>query len=112
VARWTWAIDAQPSGTGSKLANRVDTVAPSSFSMMVWMRSTGIGATLSCIRSSAVANSTGTMSGRVDSIWPSLTKVGPSDSRSVTNCSGLPSGGTSGAPAASRFIPEKTPELR
>ena len=81
--------------------------------MIAWMRSTGIGATFSCMRSSAVANSTGTMSGRVDSIWPSLTKVGPNASRSLTNCSGLPSAGTSAwLLAASRFMPENTPEWR
>ncbi len=86
---------------------------PSSASTISRMRSLGIGAVFSCIRSSAVANSGGTTSGRVDSICPSLTKVGPSASRSVTNCSGVPSGGSSCSPwAVSMSMPENTPELR
>lgn len=82
---------------------------------MIWrMRSTGTELVFSCMRSSAVANSGGTMSGRVESIWPSLTKVGPSASRSATNWSGVPSAGTSYSltAAGSRLMPANTPDPR
>ncbi|MNM76251.1 hypothetical protein D3C81_880700 [compost metagenome] len=82
--------------------------------MMARMCSTGIGATFSCMRSSAVTYSCGIMSGRVDSTWPSLTKVVPSASRSVTNWVGLPVGGCRPrrGSSPSSEMPENTPEFR
>jgi len=77
VAACTCAIEAEASGSVSKLAKAALTGRPSASSTMRRAVSPSNGLTRSCSRVSSLATSGGTRSRRVDRIWPNLTKIGP-----------------------------------
>ncbi len=76
-AAWTWATEAEASGSRSKRAKTCSIFAPSCSSMRLTASSGGKGGTLSCSQASSLAMSSGSRSRRVERIWPNLMKIGP-----------------------------------
>ena len=77
VARWTCAIDAEPTGTGSIWVNSEETGASKLRAISASIASNDTGGRLSCRLSRLRAASSPTRSGRVASDWPSLIAAGP-----------------------------------
>ena len=80
TAKCTWAIEAEATGSTSNCANNLSGGAPSAASTQAAAWADGNGGTRSCSSASSLAISAGIRSRRVDSTWPNLTKMGPSDS--------------------------------
>jgi len=81
VARYTWAIEAEPIGSGSMLANSSSGGRPKSSSMTGLISSKGAGVTASRRFSISKTYCGGNMSGRIEMSCPSLMKAGPSSSK-------------------------------
>ena len=79
------ASDALASGSGSTLLNTSPGSPPSSSLSRAWICGHGAGGTWSCSLASSVVTGRGSRSVRVDSTWPSLTKIGPASSRACRN---------------------------
>src|SRR5882724_4066298 len=84
-ARWTWAMEALASGSGSMEAKSCLAGRPSPFSISWSTVATGMGAALSWRCESSAMKSGGRMSGREERIWPSLMKVGTRSARVSRN---------------------------
>jgi hypothetical protein len=82
-AACTWATEAAASGSRSNQANTSSTCPPRSARSTCSTCGHGAGAARSCNRLSSSVNSGGRRSGRVDKIWPSLTKVTPPSSSAL-----------------------------
>ena len=80
VARCTWPIVPAASGCGSIDSNTSSQGTPSSCSITETTSASVIGVTRSWSVASSSTNSGGSRSGRVERIWPSFAKVGPSSS--------------------------------
>ncbi len=76
-AAYTCAMEAAASGFSENSANISLMGCPSCSSISLSAVSVGKGATLSCRFLSSATMSSGIRSGRVDKIWPNLTKIGP-----------------------------------
>ena len=85
VAACTWATLAAASGSGETVANTSSTGRPSSATRVASTSAHGAGAARSCSRPSSATNSAGSRSRRVDSTWPSLTKVTPPSSSAAVS---------------------------
>ena len=83
TARWVWPIDAAASGSNSNDANACSTGSPSSDSSMSTTSSRGMGRTSDRSSDSSSVNVGGSMSLRVDAIWPNFTNIPPDSSRTV-----------------------------
>ena len=80
-AKWTCATDALATGVWSNDRNTSSIgLAVDADERRLDLRRTGNGGTRSCSFASSSAMSGGRRSRRVDSIWPNLTKIGPSSS--------------------------------
>ena len=77
TARWTWAIEAAPTGSGSTSAKTSSSGRPRPCSIAALICSNGAGGRLSCSKARSCAASSPTRSGRVASAWPSLIAAGP-----------------------------------
>ena len=88
TARWTWLIDADPSGSSSKAAKTSLAGFPKASSISPWMTSGGSGSTWSCSRAIASMYDGGSTLSCVERICPILMYVGPSFSRSFARSSG------------------------
>src|SRR2546426_128865 len=77
VARCTWPIEAAAIGSSSNSAKSWPIVRPRSSSITFSTSEIGNGRTSSCRPRSSAMMSGGSTSGRVESSWPNLTKVGP-----------------------------------
>ena len=77
-ARCTWPMVPAASGSGSMLSKTSSHGTCSSCSITATTSAWVSGGTLSCRWASSSTNSCGSRPGRVDRIWPSLEKVGPS----------------------------------
>ena len=81
TAAWTCATEAEASGSASNVLNRLSMVSSRLCSMMLIASLEGKEGTWSCSFSSSSEVSGSNKSLRVESIWPNLTKIGPSCSR-------------------------------
>ena len=77
TARWTCAIEAAPTGTGSIEAKSCSIGLPRPCSIAALIASNGAGGRLSCSKARSRAASSPTRSGRVASAWPNLIAAGP-----------------------------------
>ena len=77
-ALWTWAIVPAASGSGSIDENTSSHGTASSRSIIATTSASAICGTSDCRAASSATYSSETRSGRVERIWPSLPKVGPS----------------------------------
>ena len=75
MARWTWPIDAEASGTGSHSAKAISGGAPSSRSMTPAASSADIGGAFCCRSARAARAWSGSPTSRYDAIWPSFMKA-------------------------------------
>ena len=102
VATCTCPIVPAASGSGSIDSNTSSQGTPSSSSITETTSSSLMGVTLSWSVASSSMNSGGSRSGRVERIWPSLAKVGPSSSRARRRLRARSRSGTSPAPRSRR----------
>src|SRR5579875_3329791 len=93
-AKCTWAIEAAATAVSSKSANRLATGSPNSASINARACRPGKGGRRSCRLARSAAISSPNRSARVDRIWPSLMKLGPSSLSAAA--SRLPGRGSSG----------------
>ena len=77
-ARWAWAREAAPTGSGSTSSNRASTGRPKSSSIRRAISGKGTGGTRSWRPASSRVISTGSTSTRVLRNWPSLISTPPS----------------------------------
>ena len=68
----------RPASRSNELEHFLDAVCPATRSISATACADGNGGTRSCSFASSSAMSSGSRSRRVDSIWPNLTKIGPS----------------------------------
>ena len=95
TARCTWPIVPAASGSGSIVAKTSSQGTPSSSSITITTAFSSSGVTRSCSAASSATASGGIRSGRVERIWPSLAKVGPSSSSASRRRRARSSGGSS-----------------
>ena len=77
TAKWTWAMDAAAAALSSNCLYSSPTGRPSSSSIMRRAAVPSKGGSRSCNAARSLATCSPSRSGRVESIWPSLMKVGP-----------------------------------
>ena len=89
IARWTWPIEAEASGTGSHSANATWGGAPSSASTTPAASSGDIGGAFCCRSASAARAWSGSPTSRYDAICPSFMNAPFMPPRASATCSAV-----------------------